>query len=192
MLAVSGCGLNNDSGDAYQKGILTDVGFESEFLGLRFETPADFIMATEEELAASIETGKDAMTLSEAQIDYAELTSVYEMMVASPTGSPNIIVAVEKLPLSNISEEQYFDSLKTILPNQTALTYFFDDAVIEDVTLAGQAYKALILDATANGMEIKQEYIIRRIGNRMLALIVTYTADTEDAKNSLLECFTAY
>ena len=45
--------------DTYAKGIITEEGFESEWMGLRFTKPATVIMATQEEMDADYTQPED-------------------------------------------------------------------------------------------------------------------------------------
>lgn len=204
---LSGCGNNNSKDSApkgseevkvspspergYEKGILTETDFESSYLNLRFTVPEGFIMATQEDINNMMNLGADVMGLDEKLIDYANMVSVYEMMVSAPSGSPSVIVMVEKLALSNITIEQYFDALKTQLSNLTEINYVINDD-ITSVEIAGQSYKQLIVTTNVYGQNLTQSYMLRKSGDRMVGFITTSTPDTEETLAILMNSFVEY
>jgi len=195
LLAGCGGGGAGESTPAgkieYKKGVLTETSFESEFIGIRFILPEGFVMATAEDIDEMMGIGAEIAGLDQKTVDYANLTTVYEMMASSPTGSPNVIVLAEKLVLRGITEDQYIKTLKEQLLSLSAMDYSFDDE-ITSVNIAGKEYKKLTVSANANGVDIMQNYIIRKADNRMVGFITTYTDDNTEALDELMSGFSAY
>ena len=187
LVFLAGCKGAQDNQIEYEKGILSSTGFESEYLNLRFEVPDGFIMATEEEIFGMMSFGADAVGVDRKSIDYARITTVYEMMVSAPEGTPNIIVMVEKLPQDNITLEQYFDAVLTQL---SGLNYQFGE--ITSIELLGQSYQQLISTHEMNGRALSQKYMLRLIDDRVVGFIATSTPDTEDELDTLIQAFTNY
>lgn len=193
LLMVAGCGGSSDSGNTdipYEKGVLTEDGFESKYIGLRFTTPDGFIMATQEEINSAMEAGGQLMDMDTDSIDYAKLTTAYEMMAAAPLGSPNVIVMVEKLSLSGMTTQQYFDALKTQL-DATAIDYTFGEGA-DSVEVAGQSYERIIATASVSGQTLSQSYMMRKNGDRMIGIIATYQPETEADLEALMSGFAKY
>jgi hypothetical protein len=115
--------------------------------------------------------------------------TVYEMMVSSIIGSPNIILIVEKLPLNNMTEEQYVEALKTQVTEPIAAMGF--DMVFSassTVSVAGKTFT--MIPAEIPGIA-NQDYYIKRYDNRMAVLIVSYSEDTIGEAETLLGAFRA-
>lgn len=194
---LTGCGKENkddqsDNGKkTYQKGTLTTTDFQSEYLGLKFTAPEGYIMATEEDIDSLIQFSAETIytDASQATIDYAMANTVYEMMVSAPIGVPNTVVTVEKLSLSNMTEEQYIEELKLEILKAEGVDYSF--GTISSVKIAGQSYSNLTATFQSGGVEGFQDYYIRKIDNRMVGIIITYTEDTRTDMETLLAAFVA-
>jgi hypothetical protein len=175
--------FNCSKTSSYERGILTDTSFESEYLDIKFYLPEGFVMATEEDILQMMGIGAD---ISGVNKEIVKLTTVYEMMASAPIGYPNVIVMAERLILSNMTAEQYFNALKTNLLNVDAMDYEFNNQ-ITSVEIAGQEYKQM--SASLPSWNIFQDYIFRKQGNRMVGFITTYSSDTKEEMELLLDGF---
>lgn len=173
----------------YTKGVSTDSGYESEFLGFRYEVPEGFIMASDEEIAAisgqSMEMLSDDMT--EQQKQYAEMNVVYEMIAQNEAGTAQINVIVEK---SVLGVNNYIKAAKSQISNLSAATVTIEDRV-ENVKIAGANYKKLSAVTESFGIEVEQEMYVRKIGERIVTITVSSYNDDE-AREALMNGFTAY
>jgi hypothetical protein len=179
FLPLINCSKSSD----YERGKLTETGFESKYLDIRFTLPEGFVMATEEDMLQMMGIGADIAGVNKKIV---ELTTVYEMMVSAVTGNPNVILIVEKPLFSNITTEQYFDALKTNLLNLNTRDYVIDDQ-ITSVEIAGYTYKQL--NASLPSLALLQNYIVRKQGNRMIGFIITYTLETKQNLEILMTGF---
>lgn len=204
MMILSGCGSkeNSDSDDSsakvasteevsekvFEKGTLTDTSFESSYLNLKFDLPEGYIMQTEEELLQVTSAGADIMDIDE---EYLNATTVYEMMVSAPAGTPNAIVMEEKLAMDNMTEEQYIAQVKVGLMSMDVIAYDIEEEN-KTVSIAGQDYLSFSATCEANGVSMIQEYFTRKIGDRMASIIVSYSDDTVDGRDALMDSFTEF
>lgn len=181
------------SNSDYIKDILDGNTFESEFIGIRLEAPSGYIMVTQEELDALISQMYDVLEeeISDKTLDYAKSVSIYEMLITSPSGLPNIIVSSEKLPLANMDVDMYLEQFKSGMSMGT----FASMAVIEeDITeeIAGQEYKGFLAIATAGEAEIYQKALCRKVGSHVISMMITYLPGTEAEVEELLNAFQPY
>ena len=195
LVLFAGCGSSGDDAESvnipYEKGILTENGFESKYLGIRFTAPEGFVMATEDYIFSLLDIGADMMMGESSEfVDYAKLATVYEMMVSAPDGWPNVIVMVEKLEQEDITVEQYFDILKGQFSSMPSVNYGFSD--ITSVEIAGQTYQQMVATGEANDMAATQKYILRKIDDRIVGFITTNGPDTESELDILMGAFTKY
>jgi hypothetical protein len=175
--------INCSKASDYERGLLTETSFESKYLDIRFNLPEGFVMATEEDMLQMMGIGTDIAGVNKKIV---KLTTVYEMMASAAIGYPNVIVMVEKLLLSNITTEQYFDALKTGLLKVNTMNYEVDDQ-ITSVEIAGYNYKQL--SASLPSSNIFQNYIFRKQGSRMIGFINTYSLDTKQELETLMNGF---
>ena len=120
-----GCGSQKKE---YVPGEVTDAGYESEFLGLRFTTPEDFNLLGKVEIDGMMETAMptaDDIT-KETQKEYEDNTQITEFMATSEDAMTLASVTLEK---TTESLEDYIETFKT--------DYFenMDNNVINDVTI---------------------------------------------------------
>lgn len=190
MLVVAAVLMTACGGKAYTPGTFTDTGYESEFLGFRFTTPDGFALATEEELSQLMGMSLDAMgdDVTEVQKKYAELTTIYEMMVSNETGVANANVVLEK---TNVSLSKYIEAFKSQLDGLSAMTVNLKGDT-EEVELAGETYTKMTADVETNGFTLYQEYYLRKVGDRMMVMTVTWADGVEDDKAAILDGFAAY
>ena len=176
---------------AYEKGVLTENTFESAYIGVRYTASGDYVMATEAETLTLMGIGAETAGIDSKTLDYALLTTVYEMMVSTPSGIPNLSVMVEKLPMQNITVEQYLGILKEQLSSVSSMKYDLSGE-IDSVSIAGQTYSRFIAHVEMSGIEMQQYYIFRKTDDRIIGFIGTCTPDTTDALDALLNSFEAY
>jgi len=181
----------NQVDETYTKGTLTDTSFESRFLNLRFDLPDGFIMATEEDMAELMNIGAETFGIESEAVDYALISTVYEMMATAPLGAPNVILIAEKLVFRNMTEEQYLNALKAQLSEVPGVDYTFPGDT-ESVVIAGETYSKLVTELSAHGQTMYQDYIFRRLGDRMIGFIVTFTAETREDMKALMSNFRTY
>jgi hypothetical protein len=166
----------------YQKGTLTDTGFESPWMNLKFTTPENFIMSTEEDLqnlAAEDSTEVNADVYS------------YEMVSADATTGSNVMILIENLTLSNTTIPQYIENFKQQLLVEVPEFTFNSDLSTE--TLAGNEYTKLEGQATISGIECKQYDLFRKIGNKMIVIAISVLQDDSgNMYNTITNSFTPY
>jgi len=171
----------------YVRGTSNANGWKSEYFGLQFKPSSSMTMVTEDELEGMMEISADVMKdngYGQMIIDYALLTNVCEMMAVDTKGN-NVIVNVEKLPLANITEEYYAESVANQLkPNG----YTVSDPY--EISLWGMDFLAVDTSTTINGISMNQSYLLLKVQDRMLCII--FTDATGDSLESFLGCFSEY
>lgn len=180
-----------EASGAYEKGTVDGNNFESAWLGVRYEAPEGFIMASEEELEQLLLTGGELIYEDDAQkfIDYAKLTTVYEMMTYLPqannAGDPNLNLVVEK---NNASAEEYGEALKA----QMDVMYAQAEVEWKDVTNAAVGgIDCLEYDVSINieGQALNQSYYIADKDGRVICFILSYTDAQKENADALMNAF---
>ena len=163
---------DNEEEKEYEKGTFTETTYTSDFIGIKFTAPDDWVLASESELSQMPTDPK----------------TTWEMQAISGIDGSNVIVAVEKLPTKNFSESMYISSLKNTLKNNTQIT-------VSDIqengtkTIAGKEYQVLTYKASQSGVDYTQTFYLRKINAHIVALTVTSLTTSED---EILSNFTAY
>ncbi len=180
--------------DTYEKGIITETGFESKWMDLRFTTQAGMHMLTQKELDTTMKQSLGMIYGEDADVflDYASMSTVTEMMAQYADGA-NVIVQVERLPLlyAAMTEEEY---LSATLANLQAVTSEITTG--EDyytLELGGETYLGLSTAADYNaGMLVYQEFLVRKQEGRMISVVVSYTDYSMENAQNFLKVFGAY
>lgn len=182
--------------DTYEKGVITDTGFESKWMNLRFVTPDGAIFLSQAELDAVMQQGAEWMygEDAKAQLDYAALTTVTEMMAQNPDGS-NVIVQIEKLPLLYLlmTEEQYISAIVSNLKNSNAGVEVQTSENMYSLELGGDTYTGITTAVDyGNGVLVYQDYLVRKKDGRMISMVFSYTEASAENVKLLAESFYGY
>lgn len=183
--------------DTYVKGIITEEGFESEWMDLRFTKPATVVMATQEEMDAVMMQGLQTMygENAEGMLDYAVMTTVTEMQATWLAGSPVVQVVVEKMPTAGWTAEAYLVTMMTnvIATYETSGLAYTIEEDIYTLDFAGQEYTGLTVSVDAGtGTPIYQDYLVREKDGRMIMIAFTYIEAMEYYLQEAIASFSAY
>ncbi|MBO5353231.1 MAG: hypothetical protein J6A77_08035 [Lachnospiraceae bacterium] len=184
-----------EAGNTYAKGTVTETGYESEWLNLRFTLPRGAVMATQEELDALMQQGTELVYGDDAEkLDYVNMNIVIEMMAQYASGA-NVIIQVEQLPLlyQAMTEENYLNAVVSNMQNSTAGAELTVGEETYKLALGEEEYTGVSLGTDyGTGVIIYQEYLVQKIENRMVSVVVTYTdLSVEDGK-TLITMFGSY
>ncbi|MCM1126866.1 MAG: hypothetical protein NC429_10390 [Lachnospiraceae bacterium] len=175
----------------FSKGTLSESGWESEWIGMRFTAPEGSRMSTEEELDQLMGISEELLAedLSKAQLKYAELISVREMMCYDELTKSNVIVNVDRMPFE-MSEEDYSAQLELSLTSVSAMKYE-KQGEDEMAEIAGIPYLKCVYRVEGMGQIMHTDYYVRMINDRAVSLAVTYGKGNEEQAASLLGGFSA-
>lgn len=181
-----------ENASQFAKGIVSESGWESQWINMRFTAPDGTRMASEEELDELMGISEELLAedLSDMQMKYAELTSVREMMCYDERTKTNVIVSVDRLPLK-MSEEIYAEQLEQSLLAVSAMTYE-KAGEDEEVEIAGGSYLRSCYQVEAMGQHLRTDYYIRMIEDRVVSVVLTYGEDGEELASSMVSGFEAY
>lgn len=186
--ALTGC--FGEKAPEFEKGVLTQTSWESAYLNMKFTIPSDdYVMSTEEEMIASMETGGEVIKQDTGKdvINWAKLSTVHEMRATNVKDATILQVMSEKLMMKNLTEEQYAESMKTQLKAVTQIQYTVDEET-ETVTVVGREYMLLRVYANLPNGKYMQEYYMHKLDGRMLVLILSYFEPAKEEAMNLLNC----
>ena len=171
LSALVGCG-----GAELTRGVVEGDVYKNESLGLNFNKPSSWVYSTDEEIAESMGAAADILggDLKEA---LEKNPTIYDMMVVDSLTRTNINVGFENLSKtlsSNITVEQYVDSLKEQFSKITEMTVTVHDG-LETVKLGETEFTKFVCDTKMSGVKMTQVYYLRKIDNYMAFVIVTIT-----------------
>lgn len=189
LLLCTACGEMEQkaASDTYVPGQSTETGYCSEWIGLQWMPPGNMVMLSDEDLQEIMYSGLESTYGEDADEVAAQLekSTVYEMMCSSVFGMPNVIVLTEKPVIKSITAEQYISALSESLNSMG-----YTEVGTGEQELAGEQYTTVIFELSAGGVDMKQMYLARKKDGRMIGITITYMTDED--RDALLECFTAY
>lgn len=159
--------------DGYVRGKMTDTSYESEWIGLRYELPDGFMMSGEDEMDAILEAGGSMIYEDKAEdiVDYAKLVMVYEMMAKDRYGNV-LTLFVEK---TTFDIDTYVAAIKMQMGSVDEIEISMDDG--ETVEVGGVAFEKFSLVLDYGGMKVKENYYLKKKGDRMICLLIGYSDD---------------
>lgn len=175
----------------YTPGVSTETGYTNTDLGICFAPNENILLATPEEIDAMIQRSADLLYGSQpegqALIDQMQQTSTYEMIAVDVVNGNSVTIANEVLPLAGITEEQYVQQMLQQMEG-TALSVDLSQDGSQTLALGDTQFTCLTYSASANGMEVSQTMLLKKIADRMCLICLSYT--TPEGYEELLDCFT--
>lgn len=150
----------------YVPGTLTETGYESEWLGLRFTAPEGTSMIMQDD-------------------------STYEMFCQNDDQTANIGIIIEDLPAGFQTVAQYVDQFEKEISSDSDISYkVLSDK--DEVPLGSYIFRSVSFTATYNGAELYQSYFLRFMGDKIATVFVTYSDASIDTAGELISAFEAY
>lgn len=185
----AGTGEEKASSERYEKGIYEGTSWISEWLGMRYDQPEGFLLASDEELDTMIQAGSNLAfeDNAEAVLDYMKLTTVYELMVMAPAGIPTFSLVVER---SALSADEYMDALAQQFAMMSTVS--LDLKGYEGTEeIGGIEFDKYAIESEYNGASMNQIYYITEKDSRLVYLVVTYLESNSDALDAMMSGFSA-
>ncbi|MBP3568748.1 MAG: hypothetical protein J6K04_06220 [Lachnospiraceae bacterium] len=180
---------------SYEKGVLTENGYESKWMGLRFNAPKGMEFFSQEELDETMRLLGEALGEIEpgAPLDYTKLSSVYEMQAVEQEDGMSVMLMVELLP-EPMTVEEYIELAQQELEliAGDGISYIMDDEIYP-VEIGGKeflnfGYVLYYGDIAA----ICQENYFRIQDDRLIGLSFMCENETKDNIQKVLNCFSEY
>lgn len=159
--------------DGYVRGTIEGATYESEWIGFRYELPDGFRMSDEDEMDAILQAGGELIYEGNADniVDYAKMIMVYEMMAKDRYGDV-ITLFVEK---TQFDIDTYVAAIKMQMGNVDTIGVTMDDG--ETVEVGGVEFEKYSLVLDYGGMEVKEDYYLKKQGDRMICMLIGYSDD---------------
>lgn len=172
--------------DGYVRGKITDTTYESEWIGFRYELPEGFTMSSEKEMDAILEAGGELLYEDKVDdiVDYAKMVMVYEMMAKDRYGDV-ITLFVEQ---TKFDIDTYVAAIKMQMESVDTIDVTMDGG--ETVEVGGVEFEKYSLVLDYGGMEVKEDYYLRKQGDRMICMLLGYSND--EAAEKIISGFSPY
>lgn len=172
-----GAGTGTDSGetasDGYVKGTNYGTYWESQWLGMRYDQPGGFEIMPDEQLEQLMQLGNAFASLLFEDDDIGAMlqNSVYELMVASPSGDVNFSLSVEQ---SDESIDSYMENLEQQLRSMYGSTLTEAKGFEGTAEIGGKYFEKYTFVEDNNGSVLNQTYYMMKKGNRLVYIVLTY------------------
>lgn len=170
----------------YRPGIVTEDGFESEYLSFRFSHP-DFNIATRADLNKSMKLDPELTDLDELAAKMANMKLTQEMgagMDMTAGELTHVMVRTERGSQGGMTVDEYVE---------LTMTRYITGSVeqvggLTLVEMAGHMYTRLDVDAKG----FMFTYLLRELDDRVLVIVIGYEADKPEELDRALQGFSAY
>lgn len=178
---------------SFSRGVISGGVYESEYLGLRFTPPEDWIYATDRELSELMGISLDMIgedvfgDSKEIAKLFAKQSVIYDMLSASPNGSSVQIVLEDLSALiggDTLTAAQYAEIMRMQLEAIEDYTYEVSEPYSK--RHVGQTF--YVVDASVQGADMQQEIWLLRVDKYMLC--ITFTAIGEENVKDYAEYIT--
>lgn len=167
---------SNEEDATISRGAWDGSVFTSEFSGITFTLPANWVAGTDEQLGEAMGMGIEG--LAEAGADFSEemlqMATVNDMMAFDMTTGNNVLMIYENLTLNvggiSLTEEQYLQATAAAFAS-LEMDYTFGE--VEKQTIGTNEYYGIAISANVDGIEANQYMYARKIDNYLLLLAVT-------------------
>jgi hypothetical protein len=189
LIFATGC--SNGVKKAITMGTLDGTKYTNEFFGLDLNVPESWHIATEEEKAAIMQAGHDAVAENNEDLakkaDLAKektlnLLISFKHPLTHQGTNPNVIIMAENLGLLGSvavkTGKDYLEITKTGM-EQAGMGYTFSDTTTEK--LGGKDFNVLVCTIDAGTVIVTQKYYAAIIDGYALAFITTSYSDEEAA-----------
>lgn len=157
----------------YSKGIVTENGYESEYLDLRFTVPSGWVMRSESELTESFG---------------AAAAETVEMSALNLSDDSNLHLLVEKLPVKNASLEQYKEAIKTNW-NGMGMEFQEDRGPVD---FCGETYDVMVFNISNTAGTVQTDIYVRIQDDRLVYIMAQYLDGNTESINAAMDAFTEY
>ncbi len=185
-------------GESYERGTVNGNVYESKCLGIRLSLSDDYVVATQEEFEQAREVGADLIMSEEAQEKYGEVAASVaiepELMAVcvSDGGRMNISIAVQKLPLANMTADQFFMLSKQGMSGGLADGMEMNFGDTSEVEIAGTTYTKMPITTAVQGISANIDMYMRVKDGHAALITITYLPEQSAKVEELIGSIQKY
>lgn len=187
-----------DSDTDFERGVVQNNVYISNFAGLKFTAPEGWEFANDEYIASMMNIGLEVTDndndLTKAML---EQTTIYDAVCMEQSTGKNIIIMYENIAKevpdpATFTADDYLDSVEQQYDSMENVT-ITSNSDREYVDINGNEYikKPVHIKYDEMDIEAEQVYYVRKVGNYMLGIIAS-SGSTSDDMSVYEENFDAY
>ena len=179
----------NSAPKEWSRGKVVDNVYTSEFAGIKLTPPdSNWIYYSDEQIAQlmNLTTQMDIFSDEQkAQMELAKQQTIYDAVLANSTSGSNINVVYENLEQNPVAKDLDAKGYADLLISQIKQMQGTNIGEKFEKTVAGQKYVCIEGSISSYGMTMNQRYLLRKIGNYILAITITQGPQSTDSLDSL-------
>lgn len=196
LVVLTGCSINiydsngntvvGTNNGGFQKGVVENGIWKSEYFGLSFDVVGDYNMLSDAEIQETLNAGTAVTGEAGSQL------VVFEMYAKAPRGIPAVVVYSDRILDYSIDSHQYAKLVEQESSYYASANYSAVSRGIEEVQLCGMSFDVLTLDISSNENEFVQRTYFREFETRMLIIQMTALKSQEQDLDEMAEHFSVY
>lgn len=172
-----------DENDSFERGILTETTYESEWAGLRFTCPSGLYLESREELDIGM-TDENGELLDNTGI-------INELGVYNADNSFYLALSVENIFYEGMTVDEYLQFIVSTYSSET-FNYQYSDSY-DTVQIGSLTYAKLSISSTdEGGIPFHEDFYVTLKDNRFIVISSYYSDDTAGLNEQAMGAFTAY
>ncbi len=192
LLSIAACSKEDVTGsikpaeDEFQLGVTSGGTYENAYIGIGVTLDDSWVFYSKEQIDQLNGVVLDNLSDDELKEKLKNANVIYDMVAGATDGFSSINICLENLGGiygSVISEDKYIDlSIKNLGTSLTAAGYEEGMSIEKTtVTFAGKQMNAIKIEGVANGANIYQLLVVKKVGNYMaLTTITNYLVDSTE------------
>lgn len=174
-LAVALVGCDALSGGELTRGTIEENTYTNTFLGFSFTKPSAWTYSSDEEIAAMVNLGAEAVYGDNFKETLEKSESLCDMMAVDPLTSSNISIGYDNLKktfTTSMTVEEYVETVKKQYESVEGVEASFSEELVE-VRLGEVTFTRVCCSLVMYGVEMEQAYYLHKTDGYMVFVVVT-------------------
>ena len=159
------------------RGTIEENTYTNTFLGFSFTKPQMWEYSSDEEIAAMVNLGAEAVYGDNFKETLEKSESLCDMMAVDPLTSSNISVGYDNLKktfTTSMTVEEYVETVKKQYESVEGVEASFSEELVE-VRLGKVTFTRVFCTLAMYGVEMEQAYYLYKTDGYMVFIVVTLT-----------------
>ncbi len=178
--------INEKVPKKFTRGTVKGNVYESEFLGLKFTKPSDWVFYTDDEIAQASGTAKDLLEDPEA-FEKASEGEIMDMFAATADGTTNVTITFDKGSAFTDLNKSVDASVKLLKDAYAQMGFTAETSAKKEEKLGGSTFTTveITLDL-GNGATMKQYCYFKLQNQYMCSIAFTTTTESKSTLTAMV------
>lgn len=182
---------DSQTDDEYQIGKYTETGYISEYVGYKFTTPENCVLASQDELAQMAGLSFDILEddLGKVITDYGRTATIFDLYAAYIDNSANVNITLAPNTMNVTDVNMIAEASLEMLKNMDTMKVEVPDER-NTVEIAGKEYLNITVKTSIGEITMTQDLYMALYKDKVVSMTITYLDGYEDERDTLLAAFT--